>query len=71
LREQKESESKKLKEDEENQDVVREIIVIEFVEQIGRKEQLENDKNGEKNHNKGKNVGRDRISEHQPEDSPP
>jgi hypothetical protein len=34
----------------------------QFVEQTGRKEQLESGKSGEKGHNKGENVGRDMIS---------
>jgi len=32
---------------------------------------LENGKSGEKNHNEGENVGKDRISKQAPEDSPP
>jgi hypothetical protein len=42
---------------------VREIIVIEFAKQIGRKEQLESGKSGDKSHNKSESVGRDKISE--------
>ncbi len=38
LREQEEFKGTKSEEEEENQDVVCKIIVIEFVEQIGRKE---------------------------------
>jgi hypothetical protein len=42
-----------------------EITVIESTKPIGRKEQLESGKKGEKSHNEGK------ILEHQLEDSPP
>lgn len=39
-----------------------EISIIEFVEQIRRKEQVEGGKNGKKSQNEGNNVGKDRIS---------
>jgi hypothetical protein len=39
-------------------------MVTKFTEHIRRKEQLESGKSGEKNHNEGENVGRDRISKH-------
>ncbi len=71
LREWKECKDTKLEEEEEDQDVMRKITVIEFVKQTKKKEKLESGKSGEKNHNKGKNVGRDKILEHQPEYSPP
>jgi len=38
------------------------ILVIEFVKQIGRKEQVEDGKSGEKNHNEDDNLRKDRIS---------
>jgi hypothetical protein len=47
------------------------ITITEFVEQIGKKEQLESGKSGEKSHNEGESVGGDKISGHQLEDSPP
>jgi hypothetical protein len=47
------------------------IMVTEFVEYIRRKEMLESGKNRKKNHNEGKSVGRDRISEQPLEDSSP
>ncbi len=50
---------------------MRKITVIEFVEHIGRNERLESGKSGEKNHNEGESEGRNRILEHQLEDSPP
>ncbi len=46
-------------------------MVIEFVEQIRRKELLESGKSRKKSHNEGKNVGRGRILEQPLEDSPP
>jgi len=39
------------------------ISIIEFVEQIRKKEQVEGGKNGEKSHNEGNNVGKDTLLE--------
>jgi hypothetical protein len=41
---------------------VQKILVIEFVKHIGRKEQMEGGKSGEKNHNEDDNLGKDTIS---------
>jgi hypothetical protein len=50
---------------------MRKTIVIEFIESTRKKEQLESGKSGEKSHNDGEIVGRDKILEQQLEDSPP
>jgi hypothetical protein len=47
------------------------MSVTKFAKQTGRKEQLEGGKSGEKNHNEGDSVGKDRISKQPPEDFPP
>jgi hypothetical protein len=71
VREWEEFEDIESEQEDEDHDVVHEITIIEFGEQTRRKEQLENGKSGEKNHNEGESVGRDRISKHQPKDFPP
>jgi len=47
------------------------ITIIKFAEHIGRKKQLESGKSGEKSHNEGESVGRNRILKYQPKDFPP
>ncbi len=54
LRKQKQFKGTQSKEEEENQNVVRKITVTKFSEQTRRKEQLENDKSGEKTTTKAK-----------------
>jgi hypothetical protein len=44
---------------------------LNLLEHIGRKKQLESGKSGEKSHNEGEGVGRNRILKYQPKDSPP
>jgi hypothetical protein len=50
---------------------VHELKVTKFAEQTRRKEQLESGKSEGKNHDEGKNMGKDRILEHQPKYFPP
>ncbi len=71
LREREEFKGTYTKEEEEDQDVVQEISITKFVEQTRRKEQVEGGKSGEKNHNDGGNMGKDKNSEHPPNDFPP
>ncbi len=68
LRELEESESIEWKDKEKDQDEVHELKVAE---QTRRKEQLESGKSEGKNHDEGKNMGKDRILEHQPKYFPP
>jgi hypothetical protein len=58
-------------EEEEDRDVVHEISIVEFATQTRRKEQVEGGKNGEKSHNDGDSLGRDKNSEKPLEDLPP
>jgi hypothetical protein len=41
---------------------VQNISIIEFIEQTGRKEQVEGGKSGEKNHDEDDSLRKDRIS---------
>jgi len=53
LRKQKESNKTNIEEEEVDQNNMHKILITEFNEQTGRKEQTEGGKNGEKNHNEG------------------
>lgn len=69
--EQEEFKSTKTKGEEDDQDAMREISVAKFAKQIRRKEEVEGGKSGEKDHNRGDSVGKDRISQQPPKDSAP
>ncbi len=57
--EQKEYERTKIDKEEEDQDLVQEISIIQFIKQTGKKEEVEGGKSAERNHNNGDNVGKD------------
>ncbi len=71
LREQEEFKGTQTNEEEEDQDAMQEISITKFVKKTRRKEQVEGGKSGEKSHNNGGNVGKDKNSKHPPNDSPP
>lgn len=71
LREGEEFKGTQTKEEKEDQDAVQEISITKFVEQTRRKEQEEGGKSAEKSHNNGGNVGKDKNSEHPPNNFPP
>ncbi len=71
IKERDEFEGIETMEEEEDHDVVHEISIVEFATQIGRKEQVEGGKNGEKSHNNGDSLGKDRKSKKPLEDLPP
>jgi hypothetical protein len=71
LREQKELDKTNIEEKEEDQNTMHKISITKFTEQTGRKEQIEGGKSGDKSHNEGYSVKKDKNSEQPSKDSTP